>query len=410
MKALANSSIKIFIVLLSIYAASFTSKLPIGNFSLWIGIDVLFLVAVFILKPVYSKDKIPLLSLFLIWVFIGFLRGSIAADGYWEWKFLVTYSLTMLAPSIAYLATNELFVQKVLGYWYKYGLWLVFIFIPFLRVNDFYGTYLAPIMLLLLLYPILPIKWKVIAIVFTVLVFLAGFDSRSNFLRFLAALSLGFIYYLPILNKQIWLKAFHAVLLILPMLMLVLGLTGIFDVFKMNQYISGEYSYKGFDAGKAESLTVDTRTFIYVEAIESALKHDYVFLGRTPAKGYDSPWFGAFAKYTLGTGKMVRYASEVSMINVFTWYGLVGVVLYSLVFLVGSFLALYKSRNYFIKVIGTFVAFRWAYAFVEEFSRVDIQFLLLWMLVGMCFSSTFRGMSNSEFKLFIRKMLPVIKF
>ena len=410
MKALATSSIKIFFVLISIFVASVSTSLPIGNFIFWIGIDILFLVAIFILKPAYGKDGFVLLSLFLIWVFISFFRGVIVADNYWEWKFLILYTLTMLAPSIAYLATNVQFVQRVLGYWYKYGLWLIFLLIPFVVKNDFYGTYLAPIMLLLLLYSGLPTQWKIITLFFTIMVFLAGFDSRSNFLRFLVAFSLGFMYYLPFLKKILLLKVLHSLLLVLPVLLLLLGLTGIFNIFKIGQYTSGDYSYKGFSAGKKESLTVDTRTFIYVETIESALKHNYVFQGRTPAKGYDSPWFGSFAKYQLGTGKMVRFASEVSMANIFTWYGLVGVIMYSIIFIVGSSLALYRSNNYFMKVIGVFVAFRWAFGYVEEFNSIDIQMVLLWTLVGMCYSSGFRGMTNNDFRAFTRKMLPKIRF
>ncbi len=45
------------------------------------------------------------------------------------------------------------------------------------------------------------------------------------------------------------------------------------------------------DAGEEYSALVDTRTFLYAEEIQSAIKNNYIIIGRSIARGYDSLFF-----------------------------------------------------------------------------------------------------------------------
>lgn len=374
----------------------------------WWVINALILTLAIKIKSIYySKyDESPLLfvKLFLIWNLICIVRGFFVAENYWEWKNLFDVIFVMSIPFLTFLFVNPKFVQNIMSFWFKYMLLLVFLFIPFIDHNDFLGRYLAPIMLLLLVFPILPFRWKVIALVMTLLVLTAGFDARSNVIRFIVALLFGMFYYFRFLLKDKFFKLIHTTLIVLPILFFTLGVTGTFNIFKINEYIKGDYTVMSKDSGELTeaSLTADTRTFIYIETISSALENEYVLAGRTPANGYDSPYFGDFNKFELGTGKQQRFSSEVSILNFFTWNGLIGVVLYFFIFFYSSYLAIYKSNNYFIKVIGLFVAFRWDYAFVEDFTKFDIQYMLLWILISMCLSSTFRKMNDKDFRLWTK--------
>lgn len=412
MKSLFFSTLKIFFILSGIFPASQFTSLYVGPDIFWFSYDALLIIVIYLLVPVLQDKSVDrsmlVLKLFLLWVFISFIRGAMAADNYWDYKNLVRFSLTMLLPAVAFLATNPQFVSSIYRFWLKYGLWLIFLFIPFIIKGDMYGVYLAPLFLLIILFPLLSNQWKVVILIMIVIVILGGTDSRSNIIRFTMAALLGGIYYIPFVRKALFLKIIHASFFVIPLLLFSLAVSNVFNVFKINDYIHADLVVKAEGGGK-DDLSADTRTLLYVEVISSALKHDYVLQGRSPAKGYDSKHFGLIAKYKLGTGRMVRYSSEVSLLNIFTWYGLVGVILYSLVFLVGTYLALYRSNNYFIKVIGVFVAFRWAYSFVEEFNRADIVMLSLWIMIGMCYSSLFRNMNNDEFKRFVRTMTPNIR-
>lgn len=378
----------------------------------WWTINALILILAVKIKPIYySKynDQSPFLfiKLFLVWNLICIFRGFFVAENYWEWKNLLDTIFVMLMPFLTFLFVNPKFVQNILSFWFKYMIWFVLLFIPFIYHNDFLGRYLPPIMLLLLVFPILPFRWKVITLLMTLLVLAAGFDARSNIIRFSVALIFGMLYYFRFLLVDTFFKFIHTMLIVLPILLFTLGVTGTFNIFKLNEYIKGDYTVMSYDTGELEetSLTSDTRTFIYVETISSALKNEYVLVGRTPANGYDSPYFGDYNKYELGTGKQQRFSSEVAILNFFTWNGLIGVILYFLIFFYSSYLAIYKSNNYFIKVIGLFVAFRWDFAFVEDFTKFDIQYLMLWIFISMSLSTSFRNMSNDEFKFWINDLL-----
>jgi hypothetical protein len=184
-----------------------------------------------------------------------------------------------------------------------------------------------------------------------------------------------------------------------------LGLSGAFNVFKMDEYIEGDYSAsKTTIEGQttSESLTTDSRTGIYEEVIASAVKYDYIIFGRTPARGNESEMFGDYSLNVLQTGKKERYDNEVSILNVFTRTGVIGVMLYFFVFFRASYLAVYRSNNIYIKIIGLYVSFRWLYAWIEDFSWFDLTYFFLWIMIGMSFSKAFRQMNNKEMLVWVR--------
>lgn len=61
-------------------------------------------------------------------------------------------------------------------------------------------------------------------------------------------------------------------------LFFILGVTKIFNIFEIGEQ----------NGNSNNEALVDTRTFIYVEAINSAINNNYLWQGCTPAHGYDS--------------------------------------------------------------------------------------------------------------------------
>jgi hypothetical protein len=51
--------------------------------------------------------------------------------------------------------------------------------------------------------------------------------------------------------------------------------------------------------------------------------------------------------------------------------------------------------------MGINVAFRWAYGWVEDFSVFDLSNIFLWIMIGMCFSESFRKMNDKEIKIWV---------
>lgn len=382
----------------------------------WIPFNVLIVLCLILLKKkyfnIYDLKLILFVRLFLVWCIISVIRGLFIAENYWEWKNLVQTAFTMLMPLFLYPSMNPKFVQHILHFWFKYALVLILFFIPLVYYSFFYGSYLSPILILLVFIGPLSLRWKLIVILYVSLVFYAGFESRSHLIRFSVAGLIGSLYYFRSYFVELVIKISHIVLLLLPIILLILGLLNIFNVFRMDGYIKGDYSVVSKNAGTThkDSLLTDTRTFIYKETISSAIKNNYLLFGRTPAQGYDSISFGSELKWTLKTGKMQRFASEVGILNFLTWNGVIGMLLFTLVFVKATFLAIYKSQNIYIKLLSLFVTFRWAYSFVEEIPMVSLQYALLWIMIGMCYSPIFRNMNDDKFRQWIYSLLPKFIF
>ena len=202
------------------------------------------------------------------------------------------------------------------------------------------------------------------------------------------------------------LKIAHLACYICPIVLLILGLSGTFNIFEGLSSNKRKYVEKKVVNGQVveEDITADTRTFIYKEVIESALKHNYVIWGRTPARGNDSMTFGTIQAEELKTGKYERHGNELCHTNVFTWLGLIGLFLYSLIYLRSSYLAVYQSKNIYIKFIGCFIAFRWAYGWVEDLNNFSIMNISLWMMIAMGLSIKFRNMTNLEMKKWVQSI------
>jgi len=190
---------------------------------------------------------------------------------------------------------------------------------------------------------------------------------------------------------------------ILPFVLLFLATTGIFNIFKMDEYVSTKSNTIRVNSqGMEEDLLGDSRTFLFQEVILSAIKNDYVLFGRTLARGNDSASFGAGAAEELRTFRYERYDNEVGILNVFTWTGIVGVILYFFIFFKAAKLAIVYSNSYFLKILGIYVSFRWLTAWIEDFNRFDIMNLFIWIVVGMCYSKQFRKMSDQDFKIWMK--------
>lgn len=99
----------------------------------------------------------------------------------------------------------------------------------------------------------------------------------------------------------------------------------------------------------------------------------------------------------LKTGKYERYQNELCHLNIFTWLGVIGMLLYTLIYIRSSYLAVYRSNSYFLKLIGVFIAFHWAYGWIEDTTNFDILNISLWSAISMGLSSQFRAMTNQDF-------------
>lgn len=412
MKSRLYKFINFAFLLITISSINVASTLPLGNTVFWWAVNF-FTIFLFIWARKYHRPEDissgSIFTYYLWWNIICILRGCFVADNYWEWKNLVGITPVLLLPLSITVSSSPDLLQSLFKFWVRYVLPLFFLFFPFIYEREGVGYYLAPLTLFLLFFPGLKRSWKVILIFFCLFVFLGNLDARSNVIRFAVCLMLGLLFNFTQIANWKLLKYIRILLMPIPVILFGLAVAGVFNIFNMDEYVTGKYSTSVKDQGQSVevSLTADTRTFLYKEVLTSAITYDYWLLGRTPARGNESESFGLFALEELGTGKMERFSNEVSVLNIFTWTGIVGLILYFLIFYKATYLAINKSNNGYIRIIGIYVCFRWCYAWVEEFNNFDLSNIFLWLMFGMCFSKAFRTMSDNEMENWVRNIFNI---
>jgi len=297
-------------------------------------------------------------------------------------------------------------LRTCLNYWMRFALPLLVVFFLFGFQGQALHFYVGPVLTLSCFLPIIPRGWRCLFVAILLAMVFADFGARSQMVKAVMVFLLSFTLLVAKNVSVAVLKLGHWLCYIIAIVLLVLGITGRFNVFDDLSTHEGQYTQKVVREGQTveEDMAADTRTFIYVEVINSALEHDYVLFGRTPARGNDSMAFGALNAEDLNTGKYERHSNEVCHPNVFTWLGLVGMIMYSLLYMRSSWLAVYRSKNIYVKLVGVYIAFRWFWGWIEDWNAFDIANLSLWMLMAIGFSTEFRSMSNAEFRRWVRSI------
>ncbi len=385
--------------------------LELGNTTFWWVIQFFILLVFWVIKTKYvskqDAQQLFILHIYIIYVGFSFLRGAVIAEGYWDWKSLTTNTMSLLVPMAAYVSTSNVLFERINRHYIFYTAPL-FLIVQFFIGKDEFGFYLAPFSFFLLFLPILSNKWKLICLTITAYVILADFGARSNIIKFLVPIIISLLYYF---RKLVSVKLFEFVrllLIMLPFVLFNLGVLGIFNVFKPNgdKHTALIDKKRDFQGNLVEDdLLADTRTLLYVDVLSSAQKFNSWVIGRSPARGNFSESYGENDLTKRGE----RAGNEVSILNYFTWLGIVGVGLIFILFYRASYLAINKSNNIISKLLGLFIAFRWAYGWVEDENKFNVQYVFLWLFIGLCYSNYFRQLTDKEVKNWINSIFKFKK-
>ncbi|WP_304323139.1 hypothetical protein [Phocaeicola plebeius] len=347
-----------------------------------------------------QNGQLRIIDIYLIWNIFCILRGCFVAENYWDWKSLISTSIGLLMPTLCYVFTSPRYDIILLRNLIKSAIIIFPLLLLFSPHSDRPGRYLTFFYLFMIGISALRLKWKIITLIVVLFSCFYELDARSNIVRAIFAICIGLLYYLR--NYIIkYLRYIQRFVSFVPILLLFLAATDRFNIFKINEYF-GSSTITKIENGeiKEVDLSADTRTLLYKEVIESAIKNHHIIWGRTPARGYESQLF-TLDSYENRNKKIrigERHGTEVSILNIFLHTGLIGVILYFFIFYYGSYLSIFKSRNIYIKLIGLFIVFRWCYSWIEDFNQFDINYAILWMLISICYSQNFRKMTNIEFK------------
>lgn len=395
----------ILFVAISLISVNQWSSFPIGNFFVWSSIAFFMIgVVIWFSKKTnsFADPELRLCNAYLLWLIICIIRGAFVAENYWEYKQLVSGSLSLSMPLFVFYFKEPFCLSMALQKW---NVLMLPLFVCFFFWTISFGTYhflLTPLFLYGVFFIFLSSKWKIFVGLIFALMFV-DLGARAQIMKVSATILCAIVFYYNRIVKISCLKIVHWLFYIGPVVLLILGIAGVFNIFKdsISESNYSKYVQTKIVDGQIheEKLASDTRTFIYEEVLGSALKHNYIIWGRTPARGNDSYSFGSFNAEELKTGKYERHSNELCHLNVFTWLGLIGLLLHCGIYLMASYRAVYHSNNLFVKYIGVLVAFNWALGWIENMTGFNILNMTIWIMISICLSSNFRSMNDMEFKL-----------
>ena len=345
-------------------------------------------------------------TLVLLLMLVGMFRGIFAVDGYWGYKGWMNCVLSALSFVLIFPLGNPTIAAKILQYWNRYIIPVFVLFGLWAMNKDAYPFQIPFIYYFyILFFPIVisnpKARWLIIIGTVCTLVAL---ENRSAIIKTLLAITLCATLYLPHFLQKVSHIFIHFLLYLIPIVLLVLGLTGTFNIF---QDLSDEEQTeitRSNDVDEeeqnepAQDLTADTRTFLYIEVIASAIEGDYVLFGNSIGRGNKSTLIWT----DIEDLESERLMNEAHMLNIFTWTGILGIILYTIMYLQSSCLGLFYSKNRFVPLIACAVAFHWAMMWLEECPSFNPMDYALFLLLGVCFSPRFRRMSDMEFRLWFR--------
>ena len=398
--------------LLLITINSHGQTLSLGSTTFWWIIQYLVLLLFYIIKNRYTslthQKILTLLEWYIYYVFFQFTYGAFISEGYWDWKALLNNTMCLLIPMTAFASNSKVLLKHLFTNYIFYTAPLFLLF-QFFIGRDEYGFYLAPFSFFILFFPVLTFRWKVLIVVIAVYVIFADFGARSNVIKFIVPFICCSIYYFRKIFTVKIIGFIRFLLLLAPFIFFTLATSGLFNIFnpqgdKKKEIIDKKRDFKGELV--EDDLTSDTRTFLYVEVLKTAKLYNSWIFGRSPARGNISESFGDGDL----SKRNERNGNEVSILNYFVWLGLVGVISIFLLFYQASNLAIFDSNNIFSKIIGLFIAFRWAFAWVEDINNFYIQYVYLWIFIGFCYSENFRKMTDYQMKIWIRSIFGTPKY
>lgn len=372
----------------------------IGNYFFWLIIQLVTIYLFWKIKSEYIAPSLKLkyttYNIYFTYLAFEILRGIIISTNYWDYKFLIKNSLALSIPIVVYSADKIFLLKKIFEFYiYKTTPFILLCIILF--PSSTYGDFLAPYSFLFIFFPIIPKKWKLIYILILIFIISSDLGARSGIIKMSLSILLSLLYYLKIYFPSKILNYFRLLFFMSPLIFIILGSLGKFNIFipfgsdqveiiKQKRNLKGEFI--------DENLTADTRTFLYLEVLNSTRETNSWYFGNSPARGNKSNMFGDDDL----TKRKERNGNEIGMLNYFTWLGLIGTFLVFLLFYQSSNLAINFSNNYIIKLVGIYISFRFAYGWVEDINNFTINNIFLWIFIGIGFSEKFRNMTNIEMK------------
>jgi hypothetical protein len=372
--------------------------IPFSAFFVIIGKYIALFILFYLFKKCSLSTLIPnnisiIYNIHMYWIFFILCVGILKAENYWDYKlffydnflFLIVPISIIIGARLNYLIQFINFIFLVL---FPFG--IILVPISLLSNQEIYSRVMVPVSFCILILPFLKNKFKFYIIIILLLCFFTAFTFRANIIKILFSFLILSLYYFRNFISKRFIRNLNYVILFVPILLLILGVTKQFNIFANNidddKYTLSTTNFEN------ESLVADTRTFLYQEILSSLYLNNTLFFGEGATGKYKSNIFTGI----LNVHDKFRSGSEVGILNIFLWSGLVGVLLLFSVILIVTHYGINYSNSLFCKYSSLYLSCHWLLMFVEEFTIFDINNILFWIIIGICSSNKIRELSESD--------------
>lgn len=241
-------------------------------------------------------------------------------------------------------------------------------------------------------------KYFLFFFLISLFVILIDLNRRSIFLSFSVP-------FLILLFKRFYSYAFvkrsiFCVTFIFPMILLILGLSGKFNVFEYmderDELIVSE---------DVRAFNTDSRTSIYLDVFgELDRQEAYLFglggNGKTATSLADTDLNAhGDALYKIG-----RVGSESGMLNFIQFGGFFGWLCYTILFIAIIYNGLFKSKNQFVVLLSVWTCFHYVYSYIEDKYAVNPHMFYFMIMYGICLNKEFLNMKDEDMKCYLQSI------
>lgn len=246
---------------------------------------------------------------------------------------------------------------------------------------------IVPIVMFFSLFPYLNIKSRIIIWGLCLWGFFFDLSVRSCAVIFLYSFVTSFVFFIFKEKKAVLIsKIIGAIFLVSPLFFLSLNLFDGFNVFEKISELSIESSMG--ENKKRDNIMLDTRTVVYADVLSSTDDYYSIILGQGVATRVKT---FAFDRHT-EEAAYGRKSVEVGILNVYTYYGLVGVLLVIWIFVSMYYYAMYRTSNMLTRYIALYIAVRFFVFFLETPNLTPDIYIAL----GICLSSNIRQLTDKQ--------------
>lgn len=352
-------------------------------------------------KRIHNENKIIswIYIYIIVYIILGGIKQFFIPSGIFPF-FRLSISMALLSIGAIFIFRYEnRIIAKTFHLWWK--------IIPFIFICTFwvlepsqYIKILSFCLFYLFLLPFLRIKRKLIVIMGILFIIINGMEQRIDFINIILCFILLFIIkYIKNIPKVFFLLNFRILMFIPILFVITFYITG-FNILKLDQFIDNEVQLAG-------QLNADTRSFLYEEAWLSGINNNNLVVGRTPFYGYDSN----FAENREGDSLLVKgqksqRISEVFIVNLLTWFGLIGIIFFFILYYKIGTNTLKKSQNPFLFVFSIYIAFFWIESWIGNILFTpNSSYILLCIVIAICIDPRFQKMNFKEIRIYINKIL-----